>query len=162
MDIFHDFCHQALDTMFQNFFTKNWYTETSCVYLFINYWIHIFEWKLMFHQTRKSEAVKEQLKGQWEYFWTPSAFPHKDQSGIHSSKKLKKDEDCRIAKLLILQRDYPRAKPECNLEGNWLVLHKIIFSSPILLAYRFSSTFQNSFTVPHHGWGLKSFKNTAK
>ena len=109
-----------------------------------------------------TEAVKEQLKGQWEYFWTPSAFPHKDQSGIHSSKKLKKDEDCRIAKLLILQRDYPRAKPECNLEGNWLVLHKIIFSSPILLAYRFSSTFQNSFTVPHHGWGLKSFKNTAK
>ena len=53
-------------------------------------------------------------------------------SGMHSTIKLKKDEDCRIAKLLILQRDallkerdYPRAKPECNLEGNWLVLGKL-------------------------------------
>lgn len=114
-----------------------------------------------------TEAVKEQLKEPMGIFL--DIFPHKDQSGIHSSKKLKKDEDCRIAKLLILQReallkerDCPRAKPECNLEGNWLVLHKMMFSSPILLAYRFSSTFQNSFTVPHHGWGLKSFKKTAK
>ena len=30
------------------------------------------------------------------------------------------------------------------------------------MVHFFSSTFQNSFTVPHHGWGLKSFKNTAK
>ena len=62
-------------------------------------------------------------------------------SGMHSSIRLKKDKDCRITKLQILQRealleerDYQRAKPECNLEGNWLILHKIMFSFPIFVS----------------------------